>query len=99
MGTTGERLRRQPILTEEEPPMIVPKQTVDQTLWECFRYFSALDESNAAIHVSQVRYSPITFRLAEQLASVNRDDLAAHNARLLDEVLRHLGAYEEDKGR
>lgn len=72
--------------------------TLDQVLWECFRHFVHLDESNAAIHCAQVRYSPLTFRLAEQL-----EDLPSWfdpwNAELLDTVLKHRNKYEEDKGR
>lgn len=74
--------------------------TLDQLLWECFRHFIHLDESNAAMHTAPVRYSPITFRLAEHLAPLlNTEWLAPHNRVLLREVVSHIGAYEEDKGR
>jgi hypothetical protein len=74
--------------------------SLDQLLWECFRHFVHLDESNAAVHCSLVRYSPITFRLAEQLdLMIRRDDLHPRNDALLTEVLAHRGAYPEDRGR
>ncbi len=73
---------------------------LDQVLWECFRHFVMLDESNAAVHVAQTRYSPITFRLAEHLHEMNvYPHLARENDELLSKVVRHLGAYEEDRGR
>lgn len=61
----------------------------------CFMYFFHMDHSNAAIHNALVRYSPITFRLAQALNEAtgtgSPDEVA--------EVLAHLGAYPEDKGR
>lgn len=70
-------------------------------LYQCLRHFVHLDESNAAIHCAQVRYSPITFRLAQEL------DAQSHTAGVwpteddgtIWRVLQHLGQYEEDKGR
>jgi len=60
------------------------------------RHFVHLDESNAAIHTAQVRYSPITFRLAEALAPyAGTLDSTAEVAR----VIEHVGLYEEDSGR
>jgi len=56
-------------------------------------HFLAADNSNAAIHTAPVRYSPITFRLAEALHEEGYDSAA------VDEVLSHSGKYEEDKGR
>jgi hypothetical protein len=68
--------------------------------WECFRHFVHLDHSNAAVHMAPVRFSPITFRLAEHLAPLlDTNYLAPQNHVLLQEVVSHLGAYEEDKGR
>lgn len=68
--------------------------------WHCFRHFVHLDHSNAAIHCAPVRYSPITFRLAEMLnempVAVPVDDFSI---KLLDQVVDALGKYEEDKGR
>lgn len=62
----------------------------------CLRHFKTLDESNAAIHCAGVRYSPITFRIAEaiDLNPVDDDELAeAH------QVLAHHGRYPLDHGR
>ena len=73
--------------------------TIDQVLWECFRNFASMDEANAAIHCSPVRYSPITFRVAEQLAAIPRGNLTFRNAKWLDTVLRDRGSYPEDVGR
>lgn len=79
--------------------------TLDQVLWECFRHFVHLDHSNAAVHCAIVRYSPITFRLAEELQAMlvrSNDtwrDLDQGGAELLDDVLEHIGRYEEDRGR
>lgn len=62
-----------------------------------------LDHSNAAIHCGEVRYSPITFRLAEALATLNRevsgDEFYGRVPDILRAVLGDLGKYEEDKGR
>lgn len=61
------------------------------------RHFVHLDEANAAIHCAPVRYSPITFRLAESLrdetGSIGTVD--AYVVRVLD----HVGRYKEDPGR
>lgn len=75
--------------------------TLDQLLWECFRHFVGLDESNAAVHCAQTRYSPITFRLAEALDRIPdvRTFLTKDGVHMLDSVLTHLGQYEEDQGR
>jgi hypothetical protein len=87
MGTAQNHLRRQTV-------------SADQVLWECFRHFAHMDEANAAIHCAQVRYSPITFRLAEHLAPILETDwLAPHNHALLQGVVDHMGHYEEDPGR
>lgn len=52
------------------------------------------DHANAAVHCATVRYSPLTFRLAEALRDLDLVDLVA-----VEGVLCHLGRYEEDKGR
>ena len=71
------------------------------TMWDCFRHFAHLDHSNAAIHSAAVRYSPITFRLAEALNEMRFEAVPADEVSrlLLDEVLAHLGTYPEDTGR
>lgn len=77
-----------------------PKLTLDQTLWECFRHFAAMDEANAAVHTNIVRWSPITFRLAEHLAPILEQDFLAWASRaLLVRVVDDLGTYAEDAGR
>lgn len=62
----------------------------------CFEHFYGLDHSNAAVHCAPVRYSPITFRLAEALTgdAVN-EPWSAHT----EEVMSARGAYPEDPGR
>jgi hypothetical protein len=84
---------------------IEPKLTAEGVLLECFRYFAYMDRANAAIHLSEVRYSPITFRCAEhlqhRLAEVKalvKDGLSG-DWLLIESVLLDLGAYEEDSGR
>jgi hypothetical protein len=58
-----------------------------------FLHFFHMDNANAQMHVSDTRYSPITFRLAEAL-----QDLIETTGEL-DEVLTHRGRYAEDPGR
>jgi hypothetical protein len=58
-------------------------------------YFVAMDRKNAAIHCSPVRYSPITFRLAEALAQVDGWEVTE----TVVDVLAHTGKYAEDPGR
>lgn len=70
-------------------------------LWLCFQHFAHLDRSNAPIHAAAVRYSPLTFRLAEKLSDL---DIASEppltfDDRLLGAVLADAGKYTEDKGR
>ena len=71
------------------------------TMWDCFRHFAHLDHSNAAIHSAPVRYSPITFRLAEALDELRFEAVPTDEVSrlLLYEVLTHRGAYAEDTGR
>ena len=75
--------------------------TLNALLYQCLRHFVHLDESNAAIHCAPVRYSPITFRLAEQLHSTlidpDNDWLDLDNTIAI--VMSHVGQYEEDLGR
>jgi hypothetical protein len=78
---------------------VEPKMSVDQVLWECFRHFVHLDEANAAIHTAMVRYSPLTFRLAEHLAPIPPEWLTPADDALLRGVLNQIGAYAEDAGR
>jgi hypothetical protein len=87
-----------PISTPSDLPPA--KMTLDQVLWECFRHFAHMDEAHAAVHIAIVRYSPITFRLAEHLAPLLATEyLSPEGHRLLKDVVDHLCRYEEDKGR
>jgi hypothetical protein len=59
-----------------------------------FSHFYHADHANAAFHTAPVRFSPITFRLAEALAEyVDEYDEP------LTEVLNDKGKYREDPGR
>lgn len=68
--------------------------TTYELMLTCLTYFANLDNSNAQIHTADVRYSPITFRLAEWVR-YNGHEIPAVAAA----VLAHQGLYAEDKGR
>lgn len=59
------------------------------------------DHANAAMHVGTVRYSPLTFRLAEVI--IEDDDFVAglggEDMHVLHQVITDKGAYAEDPGR
>lgn len=56
-----------------------------------------LDKSNACVHCSPVRFSPITFRLLQVLLHLwNHDEDITQE---MAEVSAHLGKYQEDRGR
>jgi hypothetical protein len=59
-------------------------------------HFAHLDRSNAAIHMATVRYSPITFALAELYVALRPEE--ADDAIVAD-VLAHRGTYPLDHGR
>lgn len=77
---------------------------IDGVLWSCLLYFAHTDHANAAIHRAPVRYSPITFSVANWLKILSDqdgnlrppDDEAAS---LLETVLADFGAYSLDHGR
>lgn len=81
--------------------MTTPKLTLTEVLYQALRHFVHLDESNAAIHCAPVRYSPLTFRLAEELdaQSHTAGDWPAEDDGTIARVLAHLGQYPEDTGR
>lgn len=68
-----------------------------------FRHFYFLDHHNAAVHMSPVRYSPITFRLAECLDhEARRQDMMYDGHQTYVEVatvMADSGRYPEDRGR
>ena len=71
-----------------------------EVLGWCLSYFANMDRSNAAVHCGLVRYSPITFRLAEVLNSTGSvGKLEPEVEDVLQDVTDHAGAYAEDKGR
>jgi hypothetical protein len=73
------------------------EQTIT-TLGQCLRFFVFYDAMNAAVHTAAVRYSPITFRVAEALEG--REEMLPEDVQdLLSSVLAHRGAYQEDPGR
>ena len=77
---------------------------IARALYESFLHFYHLDHSNAAVHMAPVRYSPITFRLAECLADNTHGVyiLVVHGGWSEDELQRVMadkGRYAEDKGR
>jgi hypothetical protein len=74
---------------------VIPQQNVETTLFHAFEYFFHLDHSNAAFHCSTVRFSPITFRLAEHLWQNTDWHVNEH----LREIILDIGQYEEDRGR
>lgn len=75
-----------------------------RALYQSFLYFYHLDHSNAAIHMAPVRYSPITFRLAEVLSD-NVTGIyiqvvhAGWSETELMAVMGDWGQYVEDAGR
>jgi hypothetical protein len=67
---------------------------IPEVLSHALRHFYHADKANAAIHCAPVRFSPITFRLAEALDSAYDIDDP-----YIREVLSHKGQYQEDTGR
>lgn len=91
-------LLRQALPGDGKEPMTTPtpKLPLEDVLWHAFRQNYHLDHSNAAIHCAEVRYSPITFRLAEHLLALAPH--RGHNHEIRN-VLGDVGAYAEDPGR
>lgn len=72
----------------------------EEILIECLRHFAYNDRANAAIHMRPVRYSSITFRVAEMMnASLDVSLIGDEDRSLLRAVLADRGAYTEDGGR
>lgn len=80
---------------------VITEVDADRLLTWCFLYFANYDRSNAAVHQSVVRYSPITFRLAEAIdvGDFINDGCDAVDQELLLDVLADRGRYPEDRGR
>ena len=73
-----------------------------ETTYQAFRHFFHLDHANAAIHCAPVRYSPLTFRLAEVMDSLRGPLFPEINNEVYPDVYSVLldkGVYEEDAGR
>lgn len=84
----------------EYPRDQLPDLSLDQVLWSAFEHHARTDQANAATHLAPVRWSPLTFRLADQLDAMNvHADLDPSGAELLRLVQAARGAYPEDKGR
>jgi len=76
--------------------------------WHAFLHFYHQDQANASFHCSTVRYSPITFRLAEFIRSITTPATAlpipgtlemVWDDKRINDVWQHQGQYEEDPGR
>lgn len=70
---------------------------VEVLAWAFRQNFHA-DHMNASIHCAPVRYSPLTFRLAEQIEHAGAVIDADHYSDVYT-VLLDKGAYAEDPGR
>jgi hypothetical protein len=69
----------------------------DSAIQWCFEYFYHQDKANACMHLAPVRFSPITFRLLDNLLSAwdGEEDITQEMA----EVRNHVGMYQLDPGR
>ena len=94
-----------PSPAQERPARHRPEASVTEpinydlvsVLYQAFMKCYHEDLSNAAMHCAPVRYSPLTFRLAEQIHErrpVNNVIMPNVYAVILDK-----GSYEEDPGR
>lgn len=73
---------------------------LEEVLWQCFSYFFHKDNMNAASHDVSVKFSPITFLVAEQLDELDvYRFLDNNNEAMLRKVVAHKGMYPEDRGR
>jgi hypothetical protein len=76
----------------------------ESTTYWAFLYFYYMDKANACMHLAPVRFSPITFSMAERLEKEYQDDdieaeILADLVPGLQEVQSHRGRYEVDPGR
>jgi hypothetical protein len=79
---------------EERTVMNMTEQ--DAIHWAFLGYYHQ-DKANACMHCAPVRFSPITFRLAEVLSSYPHK--YENKTQELAEVNSHRGRYAEDPGR
>ena len=100
-GSLRARNRRLLALLRTIHPRKENPMPLTDVLYQALRHFVHLDESNAAIHCAPVRYSPLTFRLAEHLAAVLADPDAdwVDLDNIVAIVMSHAGQYTEDAGR
>lgn len=63
---------------------------VNPALLYSFEYFYHMDCANSAIHMSSVRFSPITFEIASHIPPITENIKHVHS---------HIGKYPMDKGR
>lgn len=68
-------------------------QMLEEYAWWAFVKIFHEDHANAAFHCATVRYSPLTFRLAEALSPYRPQDP------FVQQVLADKGQYTEDPGR
>ena len=68
-----------------------------QTIYWGFLHFYHMDKANAAMHLAPVKFSPITFRMLDELLAcwADEEDITAEMA----EVKHHQGLYVVDPGR
>lgn len=69
---------------------------LNQILWHCFMQNYHTDHANAAVHTAVVRFSPITFRIAEYIWEVFP---SYQKNEKLREVWFDRNQYVEDTGR
>lgn len=88
----------------EYPRDQLPDLPLDQVLWQAFEFHARRDQMNATAHLSPPRWSPLTFRLADQLDALldparQAVELTPQGMDLLLAVQSARGAYPEDSGR
>jgi hypothetical protein len=87
------------VLTLSAAETLSTMPAADVVAWS-LRHFYHLDHANACMHHAPVRFSPLTFRLAELFNDMPIDKLKHPQAMWCSEhVLKHKGAYTEDTGR
>jgi hypothetical protein len=79
------------------PHTLVQAQVVETLQW-CMQLLVRQDEAGAALHLSQVHYSPLTFAVAESLHTLLEYQPASYwppgTQQLVDVVLSHRGLYD-----